>query len=110
MAVGVGWIARNAGRTTENDNANDGVLRQMEEILRRTVEILKWLGGVEAEGAVGEDKGKCSFAKPSEVHTTLIAAHVFNWHNPWEKTTFLTSKCEPTNQVSQLKIVFFNTF
>ena len=51
------WTVGNIGWTTKNDNANNGVLKWMEEILRRTPEILKWPGGVQAEGAVGGDKG-----------------------------------------------------
>ena len=49
----MGWTIWNVGWTAKNDNANNGVLKRMEEILRRTAEILKWLGGVQAEGVVG---------------------------------------------------------
>ena len=54
----VGQTIENVRRIAENDDANGGVLRQMEEILRQTTEIL---GGVEVDGAVGGRQEQCSY-------------------------------------------------
>ena len=57
VATNVRQTAANAGQIVENNDANGGMLRRMEEILRWTAGILAAGGGVEAEGVVGGDKG-----------------------------------------------------
>ena len=56
----MGWTVGNVGWTAKNDNAKNGVLKQMEEILRRTAKILKWPRGCSSGGGCWGGQGQCS--------------------------------------------------